>query len=661
VQDITVDAWKTYSIPVSDFVANPLPGGNGVDLSNVVNPFVIEPANATAANISADIYLDNIRLAFACAGNRNCQPQPMLKGGGGVLRVFGDMLNTSVWTEGLSAFDQALSFSSCTNDGGAGCPSISWNIVDAAVDTTRGKVIEVTYSGTQFAGLVIGGPQTTGIDLSSYAGGNLVFDVLVTANPNSVPLRAKVDCTGCPTDSGQREQDLGTPALDTWTEISIPIDDMVNTAGGLQLNMVTTGLVIFAPFGMTEGVSFQVDNVRWEGGSSTTTPPTTIPTGTGAVYADALDDQWSEGLSAFDQAISYSSCTADGGAGCPSIGWTETAAADTTRGQVIEVTYPSDAMYAGLVVGLESAGLDMSAFAGGRIVFDLNVTANPSNANFTMKVDCTGCPNAGQGEREQSLGLPGSGWTSYTVNVDDIVGHSGGPTAGGLKLGVVTTGMVLFPAFGMTAGVEYQLDNVRWEAAGTTTPPPTGTATGGVYADAVDTQWVSSKLSAFDQAIGYGSCVDDLGAGCPSIAWTEEDVTNRGKVIEVTYSGTQFAGLIVGRAGRGLDLSAFAGGTLQFDLNVTANPNNVAFRVKVDCDTCPSDAGEREQSIGVPGTGWNGYGVNIDDMVNANGGPTSGGLKLNVVQTGLVIFPPFGMTEGVVYQLDNVRWVKSSP
>ncbi|MGI9323054.1 MAG: glycoside hydrolase family 16 protein [Pseudomonadales bacterium] len=480
VPDIAMDAWKTYSIPIRDLTANP--AGNGVDLGNVANPFVIEPANATAANISADIYLDNIRLAFACVGGRSCQLRPKLKAISGTLAVFDDALNSSVWTAGFSAFDQALSFSSCTNDNGAGCPSIAWNIVDAA-DTTRGKVIEVTYSGTQFAGLVIGGPQMTAIDLSSYAGGTVQFDLNVTANPSSVPIRMKVDCARptplddnnpvCHTNAGQREQDLGTPALNTWTEISIAIDDMVNanggpTSGGLVLDKVTTGLVIFPPFGMTAGVSFQVDNVRWEEGSGTTPPPA-IPVGTGAVYADAVDSQWDTNmLAAFDQAISFSSCTDDGGAGCPSIGWTVEDVAG--RGKVIEVTY-SGTQFAGLIVGQTTTGLDMSAFAGGTVQFDLNVTANPSSVPMRMKVDCVRptplddnnpvC-NTNAGQREQDLGMPGTGWKSYSVNVDDMVNANGGPTSGGLKLDMVTTGLVIFPPFNMTEGIVYQLDNVRW-------------------------------------------------------------------------------------------------------------------------------------------------------------------------------------------------------
>ena len=35
----------------------------------------------------------------------------------------------------------------------------------------------------------------------------------------------------------------------------------------------------------------------------------------------------------------------------------------------------------------------------------------------------------------------------------------------------------------------------------------------------------------------------------------------------------------------------------------------------------------------------------------------AGGLNLTRVNTGLTIFPVFGETEGVIYRLDNVRWV----
>ena len=470
VPDTVMNEWKTYSIPIKQFVQNPLSGGSGVNLANVGNPFVIEPANADPTMIDADIYLDNIRLIIACPGNVGCEPKQRAKPLTGEPSVFDDALDPTWGT--FSAFDQALNYSSCVDDNGMGCPSISWNIVDAA-DPNRGKVIEVTYPDpAQFAGLVVGGPLAEGAerDLSAFANGHLAFDVLMTANPSAVNLRAKVDCTGCPTDGGQREQDLGAFVLNEWTEVSVSIAAMVAAdggpaAGGLRLNAVTTGLVIFAPFDNTSGVSYQLDNVRWVMGA-----PPVVVTGAGAVYGDEVDAQWTTSkIDAFDSQNGYmSGCADDGGAACPSLNYSEVDV--TGRGKVLEVVYDTSAVHAGIVVGLASGGLDFSAFAGGTVKFDIRVTANPdTTANFRAKADCTGASGCGfaSNAREQVIGmLPLNMWQEISINVDDMVNANGGPTAGdGLQLSGVTTGLVLFPEHSKASGVTFQLDNVRWETA----------------------------------------------------------------------------------------------------------------------------------------------------------------------------------------------------
>lgn len=43
--------------------------------------------------------------------------------------------------------------------------------------------------------------------------------------------------------------------------------------------------------------------------------------------------------------------------------------------------------------------------------------------------------------------------------------------------------------------------------------------------------------------------------------------------------------------------------------------------------------------------------VSVSDLI-------LGGLDLTQVNTGLMLFPPFGDTPNVVYQLDNVKWVR---
>ena len=56
-----------------------------------------------------------------------------------------------VWDRGINAFDQAIGWGDCSNDGGEGCPSIAWEFVS---DPDRGDVLQVTHANNQnLAGL----------------------------------------------------------------------------------------------------------------------------------------------------------------------------------------------------------------------------------------------------------------------------------------------------------------------------------------------------------------------------------------------------------------------------------------------------------------------------------------------------------------------------
>lgn len=52
--------------------------------------------------------------------------------GDGVQSVLSQGVVDGVWDRGINAFDQAIDFGDCSNDGGAGCPSISWEFVSDA-------------------------------------------------------------------------------------------------------------------------------------------------------------------------------------------------------------------------------------------------------------------------------------------------------------------------------------------------------------------------------------------------------------------------------------------------------------------------------------------------------------------------------------------------
>jgi len=71
----TLNAWRRVSISFADLLADPGPGA-GLDLSNVVNAFVIE---VTGGN--ADFYLDNIFISHACPEVDGCNATVKTKAG----------------------------------------------------------------------------------------------------------------------------------------------------------------------------------------------------------------------------------------------------------------------------------------------------------------------------------------------------------------------------------------------------------------------------------------------------------------------------------------------------------------------------------------------------------------------------------------------------
>lgn len=118
---------------------------------------------------------------------------------------------------------------------------------------------------------------------------------------------------------------------------------------------------------------------------------------------------------------------------------------------MLEASYPADADFAGLFFPSSTTN-DLSGFADGWITFDLKVISAGSNAGFVMKIDCILPCSSG----DQYLGNIGNaGWQSVAVSVSDLI-------LGGLDLTQVNTGLVLFPPFGDTPNIVYQLDNVRW-------------------------------------------------------------------------------------------------------------------------------------------------------------------------------------------------------
>jgi beta-glucanase (GH16 family) len=166
------------------------------------------------------------------------------------MSVFDQGLAGSGWDRGINAFDEAIDYRECNNDGGAGCPSISWEPV---TDSERNNVLEVTHSSSgKKAGIFIA--SSLGKNLSNFAGGHILFDIKVVSGDSNITM--KIDCFW-PCTSG--EQPLGSKGSSGWETVTVPVNTLVSN--NLDLSKVNTGIVVWAS--NTTNTVFRIDNVRW--------------------------------------------------------------------------------------------------------------------------------------------------------------------------------------------------------------------------------------------------------------------------------------------------------------------------------------------------------------------------------------------------------------
>lgn len=167
------------------------------------------------------------------------------------LIVFDQGVVGTTWDLALNGYDQQTGYAECSDDGGAACPNISWELVS---DIDRGTVLQISHSS---AGQVAAVYTKTSVpyDASTYAGGNIVLDVKVISGDGALSM--KVDCV-YPCSSG--DYSLTTNGLADWQTLIVPVNELV--AQDLQLTKIDTGIVIWAS-NYTDTV-FLIDNVRWE-------------------------------------------------------------------------------------------------------------------------------------------------------------------------------------------------------------------------------------------------------------------------------------------------------------------------------------------------------------------------------------------------------------
>ena len=150
-------------------------------------------------------------------------------------------------------------------------------------------------------------------------------------------------------------------------------------------------------------------------------------------------------------------------------------------------------------------------------------------------------------------------------------------------------------------------------------------------------------IAAWDQAIDFSSCGNG-GAGCPTVDWEWADADGRGQVLQVTWADNGQEAGVYFETSDSVDLSRFAGGTIEFDLR--AQSGSSAVMMKIDCVyPCRSEDWRSPERIGQE---WQRVVVSIDTLVDNN-------LDLTTISTGLVFWPASGHG-GITFQIDNVLW-----
>ena len=157
----------------------------------------------------------------------------------------------------------------------------------------------------------------------------------------------------------------------------------------------------------------------------------------------------------------------------------------------------------------------------------------------------------------------------------------------------------------------------------------------------VDPVW-DRGIGAFDEAISFGTCMNDNGADCPSIEWAQVQDNERGQVIEIYHGANALlAGWFIA-SNNGVDVSGNT--AIAFDIKHIEGNNN--YTMKLDCFyPCTSN----DYPIGSATQGmWHSFTVPLANLKNAGLNPAS-------VDTGIVIWAT--SHNGNRFRIDNVRFV----
>ncbi len=554
--------------------------------------------------------------------------------------LYTDMAETFSWNVGGEVIDRPLAVNSFWNNEG------SLSFMEVA-EEGRGTVIEVitSNSGNISLNMVDGEPTElfgfgNNPNFFELHAGSLSFDMYIDSAGTDLDssILIKMD-SGFPA-LGFKELPVSDMPLDQWFTYHVKVNDLLANSGDQALD--TSSIVSFFVLEPTSAASVKVDNIKLSCGHPARNGCGIRPPGgevDGAfvpVFIDgATGPLWDKGICGSDTGTGFTDYCNDGNTS-NHITWTATDSGDPDIGTALEVFFQPDGED-GVFFWGSAGGVDLSDFAAeGKLKFDINVPPGTVEAGMIWKVDCFFPCSTGDQVLDLTGYTPGT-WTSFEFSVAELASL-------GLDLTRVNAGLVLFPTFGDQQGYTFQVANVRYEVeesdgGGAPALPPIT-----VFDDGMVGELFEGGIVAFDEALGYADC--NPFADCPSVTTALVEDDERGTVLEASHGGP-FAGIFFSTPS-GRDVSDYLSGFVQFDIKVEANGiNSAGFLAKVDCFF---PCGAADQPLGNVGSnGWETVQIPVLDLVNA-------GLDLTNISNGLVIFPAFGETDGVVYRLDNIFW-----
>ncbi len=431
--------------------------------------------------------------------------------------------------------------------------------------------------------------SSMGVDLSAYAPGAVSFDIKVNDYGDNEAGMTMKIDCIFPCTSG--DQRIGKVGDGEWETVEVPVAQLLG--GGLNLATVNTGIVIF-PTEQGAEQTFELDNVQWLPGEG---PNGGGPGGTAAVelYGDSVAEGW----------FLWDCC---GGA---TFGEVDD---DAEHGRVVELSFGAT----GTVTGFQATeGVDVSGLASGTLTFDFKeVSPPPEGSVWRLKLESSNAATAVEvvlthgGNPE-----PGSDWQHYSFTLS---GDLAGLDLSDVKL------VMIFPDWANADGAVGRIDNVRFVPE---------VASIELYGDAPAEGWFLWDCCG---AATFGEVTDD------------ED---HGSVIELSFhAGATVTGI---QATAGLDASAMAGGTLEFDFKeVSPPPEGSQWRLKLESSGAASAVEVLLTAAGnpMPGEDWQRYSFGL--------GMELAGLDISDLKL-VMFFPDWGNAEGAVARIDNIRLVQA--